>query len=172
MKRLAAAVLGLALSFSLAPAAQAQSLNFGSLSGPETTNPEPVPNGYPYEVVEWGHYTALDNWHLCEVGIDLNLMVETNGPGAGHGYVGATDKQTGRTVVNDLDTRYSSDVYVFNYADSTQTDWLGTTREFTIFVEDFTTRERRTLGTMHATIPDRCSVGEGTAVLANGHLMP
>lgn len=170
MKRHTAAVLGLALTISLAPASTAQSLNFGSVGSNDA--PAPVAGGYPYMVFEWGHFPPLDDWHLCEIGINLNLMVETDGPGAGVGYLGATDTATGRTVTNDLDTRFSSDVYVFNYLDDTQSDWLGTTREFEMFVIDLTTQKKRPLGALTATIPTECTTGQGRVELATGNLSP
>lgn len=172
MKRLIGAVLGLALTVPLAPAAVAQSLDFGSLGSSNAETTDPVPETYPYTVFERGHYSPLGDGHRCSVGIGLNLMVETSGPGATHGYLGAVDNKTGLKITNESDTRFTSDVFVFDYLDPAKADWRGTTRNFTMFNVDFKTGEEQTLGTVVVSIPAACSAGEGRVELDSGYLTP
>lgn len=176
MKRLAAAVLGLALSVSVAPAAQAQSLNFGSLGGEREEIEPSVPHwteGVPYTVGAFAN-RVRPNEDRCGMSISIDRMNITGLP---RGAMGWEDHATGRTYVNEDPHIVWQYVELALYPEpgwSWNWDFFGTNREMTFFIIDKDTEERVDIGTMTVGFPSVCPVpyGVGETVLQTGTIAP
>lgn len=178
VKRFIAAVLGLALTIPLAPAAQAQSLNFGSLGGGETdVSPELEhwTKGVEYSV---GAAIAWDSRsdEFCNLHMSLNLMSAYEIP---KGRLAWLDHATGFEFEDDTWSPTRISALLLPYPNSyryVDPDFTGTTREMTFYIIENGTNNRIRLGTLNLTFPTKCPISGATqgssAVLEEGTIRP
>lgn len=176
MKSLIAAVLGLALTISLAPAAQAQSLNFGSLGGREadqSPDPKPWTEGVGYEITAFVHEDSRTD-ETCDINASLDLMSATGIP---HGRLAWQDHTTGFEYEDEYSSPIRRSALLLPYPNRyryTEPDFSGTTRDITFFIIENGTNARLRLGTLNLSFPATCPIsGKGNSLtLETGMIRP
>lgn len=163
MKRICIAILGLTMSISLAPAVQAQSLNFGSLG---STQPEEDSVKDWTEGVKYSIYAGLQgqgSFQYCEINFRLDRMSAYDIP---RGHIGWVDTATGKT------DRQSGDLAPLDWnvpimAFPTR-NWVGynvdfvdTVREMSFFIIEEGTNKRIELGSDMIRFDRTCPVPPG-----------
>lgn len=175
MKRLTAALLALALTIPTAPAAQAQSLNFGSLGG-EAEDPYQVEHwtkGVGYKITAYVEESSLPV-EFCNINASLDLMSATGIP---HGRLAWRDHATGFEYEDEYSSPARRSVLVLPYPNEYQyadPDFSGTTREMTFYIIEDGTNARLRLGTLTLSFPKTCPIsGKGNSLtLESGMIRP
>lgn len=175
MKSFVAALLGLALTIPIAPAAHAQSLNFGSLGG-EVEAPFEIEHwtkGVGYRITAAMQESSLPD-EFCDIYASLDLMSATGIP---KGRLAWIDHATGFEYEDEYSSPARRSALLlpypnrYRYADP---DFSGTTREMTFYIIEDGTNARLRLGTLNLSFPATCPIsGEGSfATLETGTIRP
>lgn len=175
MKSFMAALLGLALIIPLAPAAQAQSLNFGSLGGQaeEPIEIEHWTKGVGYRITAAVQEGSLAE-EFCDINASLDLMSATGIP---RGRLAWRDHATGFEYEDEYSSPIRRSALLLPYPNRyryAEPDFSGTTREMTFYIIEDETNARLRLGTLNLSFPATCPIsGKGNSVtLETGMIRP